>query len=169
MKSILLLSALVLGTASAANASTHGDSMYRDLVRPHGHSRSGAVYNASVNACYTRAHQSRTAVHDSPAFKSCMLGKGYRFEYTKVVHDRAPAPSYAEAPANDDTAGMAAEEQRFDDEARQGESQRQQDQQTQDMINTQNEVNEQNATAAQEAAEVQAAASAAAQMTVGNQ
>jgi hypothetical protein len=32
------------------------------------------------------------AVYDTPAFKQCMLSRGYRFEFTKVVQD---APSAA--------------------------------------------------------------------------
>lgn len=61
--------------------------MYYDTIRPHGHPRSDAVHNASVNACFGATGQSRTAVYDTAAFKKCMLSRGYRFEYTNVVQD----------------------------------------------------------------------------------
>jgi hypothetical protein len=66
---------------------------YYDTIRPHGHSRGDAVYNANVNACYSSSGESRTAVYDTPAFKQCMLSRGYRFEYTKVVQDPPSATS----------------------------------------------------------------------------
>jgi hypothetical protein len=92
-KMTLVVAVLATGLASSAGASTHGESMYYDTVRPHGHPRSDAIYNASVNACYGSSGESRTAVHDTDAFKSCMLSRGYRFEYTNVVQD---PPSAAE-------------------------------------------------------------------------
>jgi hypothetical protein len=92
-KLMLVIAVLATGLASSAVASTHGESTYYDTIRPHGHPRSDAIYNASVNACYRSSGESRTAVHDTDAFKSCMLSRGYRFQYTNVVQD---PPSAAE-------------------------------------------------------------------------
>jgi hypothetical protein len=92
-KLTLVIATLATGLASSASASTHGESTYYDTIRPHGHPRSDAIYNAGVNACYRSSGQSRTAVHDTDAFKSCMLSRGYRFQYTDVVQD---PPSAAE-------------------------------------------------------------------------
>src|ERR1700689_4377687 len=86
-KLMLLVGVLATGLASSASASTHGEKFYHDTVRPHGHPRSFAVYDASVNACYSATGESRAAVYDTPAFKTCMLSRGYRFEYTNVVED----------------------------------------------------------------------------------
>jgi hypothetical protein len=83
----MLAAILATGMVANANASTHGESYYHDTIRPQGHSRGTAVYNANVNACYSLSGESRMAVYDTPAFKQCMLSRGYRFEYTKVVQD----------------------------------------------------------------------------------
>jgi hypothetical protein len=86
-KSMLLIAVLATGLASSASASTHGEKFYHDTVRPHGHPRSFAIYDASVNACYSATGESRAAIYDTAAFKQCMLSRGYRFEYTNVVQD----------------------------------------------------------------------------------
>jgi hypothetical protein len=96
-KMTLVIAVLAAGVASSAGASTHGESMYYDTIRPHGHPRSDAIYNASLNACYRSSGESRTAVHDTDAFKSCMLSRGYRFEYTNVVQDPPSAAQRAVA------------------------------------------------------------------------
>jgi hypothetical protein len=90
---MLAFAILAAGMVSSASASTHGESTYYDTIRSHGHPRSDAVYNAAVNACYSSSGESRTAVHDTPAFKQCMLSRGYRFEFTKVVQDAPSATS----------------------------------------------------------------------------
>ena len=92
-KLMLAVAILATGMVSSASASTHGESFYHDTIRPHGHPRSVAVYNANVNACYSSSGESRMAVYDTPAFKQCMLSRGYRFEYTKVVQDPPSATS----------------------------------------------------------------------------
>ena len=99
-KLMLAVAILATGMISSASASSHGESTYYDTIRPHGHPRSDAIYNANVNACYSSSGESRTAVYDTPAFKQCMLSRGYRFEYTKVVQDpsatsRSVAQSYS--------------------------------------------------------------------------
>jgi hypothetical protein len=102
MKKLILVGAVLLGAlspglVSSASASTHGESTYYDTIRPHGHARSDSIYNAAVNACYSSSGESRIAVHDTPAFKKCMLSRGYRFEFTKVVQDPPSAASRSAA------------------------------------------------------------------------
>jgi hypothetical protein len=92
-KLMLAIAILATGLVSSANASTHGESTYYDTIRPHGHPRSDAIYNANVNACYSSSGESRMAVYDTPAYKQCMLSRGYRFEYTDVVQDPPSATS----------------------------------------------------------------------------
>ena len=75
MKTALILSALLIGLASNAYASTHSEKMYRDLIRPDGKPRSDAVYSTAVNGCYAQTHESLTALYDTPAYKACMLQK----------------------------------------------------------------------------------------------
>jgi hypothetical protein len=86
-KLTLVIAVLATGLASSASASTHGEKTYYDTIRPHGHPRSFALYSAGVDACYDATGESRTAVYDTAAFKQCMLARGYRYEYTKVVQD----------------------------------------------------------------------------------
>ena len=138
--------------------------------RPHGHPRSTAVYNANVNACYSSSGESHAAVYDTPAFKQCMLSRGYRFEYTKVVQDppratsRAVAQQFYDGPrvtisiggGGDDEAAGAAAENNADWAA----------QQEQNAMDAANAAYAQDAATA--AANVAAAASFDAQMTVGN-
>jgi hypothetical protein len=50
-----------------------------------------------VNACYIATGESRTAIYDTPAFKQCMLSRGYRYEYTKVVQDPPTATARSAA------------------------------------------------------------------------
>lgn len=95
-KLTLVIAVLATGLVSSASASTRGESMYYDTIRPNGHPRSDAIHNASVNACYTASGQSRTAIYDTAAFKKCMLSRGYRFEYTNVVQDPPAARSVAQ-------------------------------------------------------------------------
>jgi hypothetical protein len=83
----VLLGALSPGLVSSASASTHGEKTYSDTIRPNGHPRSFGVYKASVNACYSATGESRTAIYDTASFKTCMLSRGYRYEYTNVVQD----------------------------------------------------------------------------------
>lgn len=90
---MLAVAIFATGMVSSAGASTRGKSTYYDTIRPHGHPRSFAIYSAAVNACYSLSGESRTAVYDTPAFKQCMLSRGYRFEYTKVVQDPPSATS----------------------------------------------------------------------------
>jgi len=67
---------------------------YRDLIRPHGHHRSAAVFQAKLNACYKQTGASRFR-DDTPAFKKCMLSRGFKWQYAS-----ADRPSRAAAARN---------------------------------------------------------------------
>jgi hypothetical protein len=168
-KLMIAVAILATGMVSSASASTHGERYYHDTIRPHGHSRGIAVYSANVNACYSSSGESRTAVYDTPAFKQCMLSRGYRFEYTKVVQDPPSAAARSVAQRSysgpsvtvsigggddDDTANTAAEN---NDWAAQ---------QEQSAMDAANAGYAQDAATA--AANVAASATFDAQMTVGN-
>jgi hypothetical protein len=102
-KLTLVIAVLATGLVSSASASTRGDKMYYDTIRPHGHPRNFALYKASVNACYEATGESRTAVYDTAAFKQCMLARGYRYQYTTVVQD--PPTTAARSVAQRSTTG----------------------------------------------------------------
>jgi hypothetical protein len=168
MKTALILSALLVGFASSAYASSHGETTYRDLIRPHGQPRSDAIYDAAVNGCYAQTHESRTALYDTPAYKACMLQKGYRFLSTKVVQDPVPATTYATNRSDDDDDWYAQHEAN-DDAERQAQWQQQMQQGNDAEQASMDAANAGYAAdAAQAAANVAAAASFDAQMTVGN-
>lgn len=92
MRHAIIIAGLLVGSFTAAQASSHYETSYRDLVRPNGQPRSEAVYDAALDFCYARTGLSRTAA-DTRAFKDCMRGRGYRWLVTKEVRD---APSEAE-------------------------------------------------------------------------
>jgi len=60
--------------------------MYHDNIRPHGHPRSDAVYNAALDDCYSQTGLARTA-QDTQAFRDCMAKHDYRWVYTRLVQD----------------------------------------------------------------------------------
>ena len=76
---IAIAVALMCGLA-AAHAGT--SDTYYDLVRPNGHPRSDAIFDADLNFCYGQTDASRTS-QDTPAFKQCMLGRKWRWEFVK--------------------------------------------------------------------------------------
>jgi hypothetical protein len=86
MKKVLIATALVIASLSPAVASTHYETMYHDNIRPNGHPRSDAVYNAALDACYAQTGLDRTA-KDTQAFRDCMAAHDYRWVYTKEVQD----------------------------------------------------------------------------------
>jgi len=92
MKRIIVATTLLLGTAVAAQA--YPAAKYYDLIRPNGHPRSDAIHNADLDACYAQTGQSRYKA-DGPAFKKCMLGRGYRFVSQHEVRNPPSAPSSA--------------------------------------------------------------------------
>jgi hypothetical protein len=80
MKRIIVTTALLLVTAVAAQARPVAS--YHDLIRPNGHPRSDAIHQADLDFCYQQTGQSRYSL-DGPAFKKCMLSRGYRFEWQR--------------------------------------------------------------------------------------
>ena len=169
----LTLAIALLATAlfSSASASTHRDSVYYDTIRPHGHPRSATLHNASVDACSSAAGQSRTAVYDSAAFKQCMLSRGYRFEYTRVVQDPPTAAAGSVAQRSYAGPGIGVSTGRGDDSAgwstpNENSAVASQNDDEQSAIDAANAGYAQDAATA--AANVAAAASFDAQMTVGN-
>lgn len=84
MKRIIITSVLLLGTSLAAQAGPVAT--YYDLIRTNGHPRSAAVHQSDLDACYGQTGQSRYEL-DGPAFKQCMLGRGYRFVSQHNVQD----------------------------------------------------------------------------------
>jgi hypothetical protein len=84
---------LLAGIASAGADGATVQERYRDLIRPHGHPRSDAVHQADLDYCYNQTGDIR-AFADTPAFKECMLGRGYRWQSTRVTG----VPSTVEMP-----------------------------------------------------------------------
>jgi hypothetical protein len=80
-----------VATAPAAQAASLDD--YYDLVRTNGQPRSEAVFQTAPNDCYNQTGASRYQP-DTPAFKACMLGKSFRWQYVTTV----PTPPPASAP-----------------------------------------------------------------------
>lgn len=87
MKRLLVTSVLLLSGSSGAFAGTPVDH-YRDLIRPHGHARSEAIFQANLDHCYAQTGADRTK-HDTAAFKKCMSTRGYRWRYASTA--RTPA------------------------------------------------------------------------------
>ena len=86
MKKVLITAAVVIASLSPALASSHYDTMYHDNIRPHGHPRPQAVYDAALDACYSQTGLAREA-KDTQAFKDCMASHDYRWVYTREVQD----------------------------------------------------------------------------------
>jgi hypothetical protein len=96
MKRAIIISVLLFCGSADAHAD-HFEMMYRDLIRPGGQPRSDAVYQENLDFCYGQTGADRNLA-DTPAFKQCMLGRGYRWQYTHDVSDQ-PAPSRHKKPA----------------------------------------------------------------------
>jgi hypothetical protein len=86
---MILISALILSNIAGGRAD-HLDNMYRDQIRPHGHVRSDAIYDANLDACYDQTGADRN-VADAATFKKCMLMHGWRWQYARLIRDAAPA------------------------------------------------------------------------------
>ena len=88
MNRLIVAATFALVSLSPALASSHYEMTYHDNIRPNGHPRSDAVYNASLEACYAQTGLARDA-RDTPAFKDCMKTQGYSWLATKRVQDPA--------------------------------------------------------------------------------
>ena len=86
----LIVTALMLGTALGAQA--HTNDTYYDMIRPNGHPRSDAVFQAALNACYTQTGANRFS-GDTPAFKQCMRGHSYRWSSVRITRTRGSGSS----------------------------------------------------------------------------
>lgn len=86
MKLAIIVAALVLSSLAPAFAASHYEMTYRDTIRPNGQPRSDAVYNSALDFCYAQTGLSRNE-EDTPAFKSCMNDRGYRWLSTTLVPD----------------------------------------------------------------------------------
>jgi hypothetical protein len=84
MRRTLLTTALLLGTMLGAQA--RPVNAYYDLIRPNGHPRSDAIHQADMAACYHQTGASRYRL-DTPAYRKCMLGRGYRWMWGRNVPD----------------------------------------------------------------------------------
>ena len=89
-RTIVVAAALLLGTALSAEAQPVAS--YHDLIRPNGHPRSDAIHQADLDFCYQQTGQSRYSL-DGPAFKKCMLSRGYRFEWQRRGRSDRGSPS----------------------------------------------------------------------------
>jgi hypothetical protein len=83
MKWTMVVSIVFLAGIASARADAIVQERYYDLIRPHGHPRSAAVHNADLDYCYSQTGAIR-GLADTPEFKECMLGRGYRWQQTRV-------------------------------------------------------------------------------------
>ena len=84
----IIITVLLLGTAMVASAQAAPQVKYKDLIRPNGHLRSAAVYQADVDDCY-RQTGGTPYLPDSAAMKKCMLSRGYRFMWQRGFASRS--------------------------------------------------------------------------------
>jgi hypothetical protein len=86
-----IVSIVLLAGIASAQADGIAQERYYDLIRPHGHPRSDAVHNADLDYCYNQTGDNR-AYADTPAFKQCMLGRGYRWQSMRVLNPSTAVP-----------------------------------------------------------------------------
>ena len=89
MQRAIIISVILLASATAARADQVVNDVYRDLIRPHGHPRGAAASQAALDFCYSQTGDIR-GFADSAAFKQCMLGRGYRWQTTQIRGKPAP-------------------------------------------------------------------------------
>ena len=89
MPRAMIVLVLLLVSCGAVRADQVVNEVYRDLIRPHGHPRSAAVSQAALDFCYSQTGDIR-GLADTAAFKQCMLGRGYRWQTTKIQGRPAP-------------------------------------------------------------------------------
>jgi hypothetical protein len=85
----MVILVILLESSVAARAGQIVNEVYRDLIRPHGHPRSAAVSQAALDFCYGQTGDIR-GLADTAAFKQCMLGRGYRWQTTRIQGRPAP-------------------------------------------------------------------------------
>ena len=90
MKRIVIAAALLLGATLGAHA--RSVDYYHDLIRPNGHPRSAAIHQRDLNFCYRATGASRYRP-DTPAFRKCMLGRGYKWTRVRILPDRPRPPA----------------------------------------------------------------------------
>jgi hypothetical protein len=95
-RTLILVTSLLISAGAQAQATTHYEMTYHDMIRPNGQPRSDATYNAALDVCYRQTGEARED-KDGPAFKACMKQQGYRYVSTRLVRDKASPP------AKDDT------------------------------------------------------------------
>jgi hypothetical protein len=83
-RSLVICAVLLCGIV--AGHADHSHDTYFDLVRPNGHPRSDAIFEADLNFCYRQTGPNRMQ-QDTPAFKKCMLGRQWRWESVQTVRD----------------------------------------------------------------------------------
>lgn len=91
MKWIVPVAAMLIAGAAATRAEAAGETYY-DLIRPNGHPRPEAVWQAALDYCYNQTGADRTA-RDTAEFRQCMLGRHYRWIYYRPVGAASPSPS----------------------------------------------------------------------------
>lgn len=89
MQRTFLAAMLLLG--AVANADARPLDRYYDTIRQNGHPRADAVFQSALNACYAQTGASRNRA-DTPAFKRCMRGRGYRWLSASIVRTPRSAP-----------------------------------------------------------------------------
>ena len=89
MQRTIISLVILLAGSVAARADQVVNEVYRDLIRPHGHARSAAVSQAALDFCYSQTGDIR-GLADTAAFKQCMLGRGYRWQTTRIQGTPAP-------------------------------------------------------------------------------
>jgi hypothetical protein len=87
MTRTILASMLLLGAVVNAQAD-HKVFNWHDTIRPGGHKRGDAAFDADVNYCNGVAGVQSTYV--TAAYKACMRGRGYSYQSTKTARDHAP-------------------------------------------------------------------------------
>src|SRR4051794_29204476 len=93
MKRVILAGMLLLGAEVNAQAD-HKIFNWHDTIRPGGHKRGDAAFEADVNYCNGVAGVQSTYV--TAAYKACMRGRGYSYQSTKTARD--PSATHTRGP-----------------------------------------------------------------------
>ncbi len=83
MQRAIVILVILLAGSVAADAGQTVNEVYRDLIRPGGQPRGAANSQAALDFCYSQTGDIR-GLADTPAFKQCMLGRGYRWQRTRI-------------------------------------------------------------------------------------